>query len=275
MNSRPPRSTRPSLAPPPSVRPSVAPPLPGIASDGPLRKRSISAARTWLASARRVETRELFKQINEVGFNSLFFLSITLGFVGAILVYQAGVQALRIVPDTTNVGASYLELLIRDLAASVTGLMLATRVGAGIAAEIGSMKVTDQLDALRLCHTDPVEYLIIPRVVASFIMTPLLTIVAGTVAAFTGAVTGYLTFGINPAIFLDLRYVDGADLGVGLTKALAFGVAIPVISGHAGMRARAGAEGVGDATTSAVVGSSLAVIVLGFFIGALGQLLLG
>jgi len=241
----------------------------------PLSTRTLSTAQTFASAARRVEFNELIKQINEIGLRSLVFLCVTLGFVGAILVYQAGIQALRIVPDTSTVGASYLELLVRDLAASVTGLMLATRVGAAIAAEIGSMKVTDQLDALCLCQTDPMDYLIAPKVLASFIVTPLLTILAGIVATFTGALTGYFSFGINPSVFLDPKYIDPADMIIGLSKATVFGLVIPVISSRAGLLTKTGAEGVGDAATHAVVGSSLAVIVLGFLIGVLGQLVLG
>lgn len=223
----------------------------------------------------RIELPELLRQVNDVGLRSLAFVCLVLGFVGSILVYQAGLQALRIVPDTSNVGASYLELLVRDLAASITGLMLATRVGAGIAAEIGSMKVTDQLDALRLCNADPFDFLVAPRLVASLLVTPLLVLFGGAVATFTGAVTGYVAFRINPAVFLDFRYVDWGDIVTGIVKAFAFGLAIPLISAQAGLTTEGGSEGVGNATTRAVVGSSLAVIILGFLIGAFGQVVFG
>ncbi len=271
------RFSRASLPPAPaSSGESLAPPVPGVdPTENPLSRTTLGTAQETFSALRRIEAPELFRQVDEIGLKSLTFISVTLGFVGAILVYQAGIQALRIVPDTSNVGASYLELLVRDLAASVTGLMLATRVGAGIAAEIGSMKVTDQLDALRLCRTDPIDYLIAPKVVASLLVTPLLTLFGGIVASFTGAVTGYLAFGINPAVFLDPRYVDAGDLITGLVKAIAFGLAIPLVAGHAGLSTKGGSDGVGDATTRAVVGSSLAVIILGFFIGAAGQILLG
>ena len=271
------RLARASLPPtPPSGRGSLRPAIPGMDPElGLLSKTSLDTAQGLLASLRRIELPELLRQINEIGLRSLTFISVTLGFVGAILVYQAGIQALRLVPDTSAVGASYLELLVRDLAASVTALMLSARVGAGIAAEIGSMKVTDQLDALRLCRTDPMDYLIAPKVAASFIVTPLLTLFGGLVATFTGAVTGYFAFGINPSVFLDPRHIDGGDLIVGSLKALAFGLVIPIVSGHAGLNAAGGSEGVGNATTRAVVGASSAVIVLGFFIGVLGQLTFG
>src|SRR5258705_1246565 len=91
--------------------------------------------------------------------------------LGMILVFQAGLQTKRVVPDLSLLGATYLQLLIRDLAASIGALMLATRVGAGIAAEIGSMVVTEQVDALRMCAADPIEYLVVPRFKAAIVST--------------------------------------------------------------------------------------------------------
>lgn len=271
------RLVRPSIPPGPvSLRPSMTPRLPGVAVNASEATRgSVGMLAGIAGAARRLERPEFFRQMNAIGLQSLGFICLVLGFVGAILVYQAGLQALRIVPDTSNVGASYLELLVRDLAASITGLMLATRVGAGIAAEIGSMKVTDQLDALRLCRTDPIDYLVAPRVAACLIVTPMLTIFGGAVAMFTGAGVGYFAFDINPTVFLDGRYIDLGDLVTGLTKSLAFGVSIPLVAAHAGLYTTGGSEGVGNATTKAVVGSSLAVIILGFVIGALAQVLFG
>jgi phospholipid/cholesterol/gamma-HCH transport system permease protein len=106
----------------------------------------------------------------EIGNRSLFFLTVVMGFIGMIMVYQGGTQTQRVIPDLSLLGANYLELLIRDLAASIGALMMATRVGAGIAAEIGSMVVTEQVDALRMCAADPVDYLIKPRFLASIVM---------------------------------------------------------------------------------------------------------
>jgi phospholipid/cholesterol/gamma-HCH transport system permease protein len=223
----------------------------------------------------RIERGAVSTQIYQLGVRSLPFLCLVLAFVGSIIVYQAGIQTLRIVPDTSALGATYLELLVRELAASLTAMMLATRVGAGIAAELGSMRVTDQLDALRLSRTDPVVYLVAPRLVACVVLTPIVTIIAGAVALVSGTITGLLAFGISPTTFLDARYVDLGTLATGLLKSLAFGVAVPVISAHAGLYTRGGSQGVGDATTRAVVGSSLAVIVLGFLIGAAAHVLFG
>ncbi len=215
------------------------------------------------------------QQMYEVGNRSLVFLCVVMGFIGMILVYQGGIQTKRVVPDLSLLGATFLEVLVRDLAASIGALMLATRVGAGIAAEIGSMVVTEQVDALRMCAADPVDYLIKPRFMASIIMTTVLIVLAGGVAFSTGMWTGWAFFDINPRTFMNMSMVDAGDLTVGLTKCLAYGAAIPVVSGYCGLTTFGGSEGVGWATTRAVVNSSLAVIILNFFISGAGFLVFG
>src|SRR5215467_5880897 len=160
----------------------------------------------------------LVRQMYEIGNRSVFFLSVTMGCIGMILVYQAGLQAKRIVPDFTMLGATYLELLVRDFAASIGALMLATRVGAGIAAEIGSMVVTEQIDALRMCAADPIDFLIVPRFLASVVMTTMLIIWGGLVSFVAGAATAYFAFDVNPETFFNMQLVDAGDLTTGLTK---------------------------------------------------------
>ncbi len=215
------------------------------------------------------------RQCYEIGNKSLIFLCVVMGFIGMILVYQAGLQTKRVVPDLSLLGATFLSLLVRDLAASISALMLATRVGAGIAAEIGSMVVTEQVDALRMCAADPVDYLIKPRFIASLIMTLMLVVIAACVAFLTGMWTGYTFFGITPTIFVNLSLVSKGDLIIGVTKCIAYGAAIPVVSGYCGLSTFGGSEGVGWATTRAVVNSSLAVIILNFFISGAGYLIFG
>src|SRR3954468_13680725 len=166
----------------------------------------------------RREKGALAQQMYEMGNKSVFFLSVTMGFIGMILVYQAGLQAKRIVPDYTMLGATYMELLVRDFAASIGGLMLATRVGAGIAAEIGSMVVTEQIDALRMCAADPIDFLIVPRFLASLVMTLCLIVWAGTVAFVAGMFTAYFAFDVHPTTFFNLTQTKFADLATGLTK---------------------------------------------------------
>ncbi len=263
-----------SLSPTPHE--SAPAPLPGfVLPHDEQRGGLLLTFRATLHAIREIERDAVISQVYELGVRSLPFLCLVLSFVGGIIVYQGGLQALRIVPDTSGIGPTYMELLVKDLAATLTGLMLATRVGAGIAAEIGSMRVTDQLDALRLCQADPVVYLVAPRVVACLVLTPIVSIVAGSIALASGTVVGAVAFGIAPASFLDARFVTASALLTGIMKSLAFGLAVPIVSAHAGLYTSGGSQGVGNATTRAVVGSSLAVIILGFVIGVGAHVLFG
>jgi len=205
---------------------------------------------------------------HDVGARSTFFIVVTLGFVGAIMMLHGGYQASRIIGDSTLVGPQIMPLIIRQLGPTLTGLMIATRVGTGLAARIGSMVVTEQVDALRLCNASPVDYLIRPNWIASIAMVPLLTIV-GTAAAFlSGMLTASLIFHTSPSVYADLGFVTGLDALEALLKAVAYGVVIPIIAGGCGLATYGGSAGVGRATTQAVVLCSLAVIVLDFCIGA-------
>jgi len=218
----------------------------------------------------RREQGAVLQQMYEIGNKSVFFLTVVMGFLGMILVYQAGLQTMRVVPDLTLLGATYLELLVRDLAASIGALMLATRVGAGIAAEIGSMVVTEQVDALRMSAADPIDYLIKPRFIASIVMTSVLIVWSAAVAFTAGLITAYVMFEVSPRTFMNVSLVDVGDLTVGLVKCVAYGAAIPVVSAHSGLNTFGGSEGVGWATTRAVVNSSLTVIMLNMIISAAG-----
>jgi phospholipid/cholesterol/gamma-HCH transport system permease protein len=232
-------------------------------------------ATLYLTLRSRGEPGAVSRQMYEIGNRSMVFLCVAMGFIGMIFVYQAGLQMLRLIPDLTLLGATYLELLVRDLAASISALLLATRVGAGIAAEIGSMVVTEQVDALRMCATDPVDYLVRPRFVASILMTLVLVVVAGCVAYATGMWTARAFFSVNPSTFWNTSLVDPGDVVVGVAKCIAYGGAIPVVSGYCGLSAHGGSEGVGQATTRAVVNSSLVIIVLDFAISGVGYLVFG
>jgi phospholipid/cholesterol/gamma-HCH transport system permease protein len=223
----------------------------------------------------RREPGALLFYMYEIGNRSLFFVTVVMGFLGMISIYQSGVQALRILPDLTLMGATFLELLTRDVAATIGALMLATRVGAGIAAEIGSMVVTEQVDALRMCAADPIDYLIKPRFIASIIMSTILLIWCGFVAFVAGMITANLYFDVNTATFINFQLVDSVDLGTGLVKCLAYGAAIPIVAGHAGLSTFGGSEGVGWATTRAVVNCCLAVLILDVFISAASFLMFG
>lgn len=218
--------------------------------------------------------RTVFEQMYEIGNRSVLFIAFTLGFLGMILIYQAGYQALRITGDLQLLGAIFLQLLLRVFAPTITAMMLATRVGSGIAAQIGSMVVTEQVDALRMCAAQPVQYLVVPRFIASTIMTVALTIFAVLVSWIAGGVIAHLAFGMNFATFFDYSSVGWFDIIICNVKALAYGMAIPIIACEAGLVVTGGSEGVGRATTSAVVNCSLAVVILDFIISGLGYVAL-
>jgi phospholipid/cholesterol/gamma-HCH transport system permease protein len=222
----------------------------------------------FLARGRR-EKGAVARQMFEIGNRSAFFMTVTMGVIGVILVFQSGLQAKKIVPDLSLLGATYTKFLVRDFAASIGAMPLATRVGAGIAAEIGSMVVTEQVDALRMSSADPVDYLVVPRFVASVVMSVVVLVWGCGVAFVTGMWAANAVFDINPHTFADLSLVSYGDVIVGLVKCGCYGAAIAIVSSHRGLVTHGGSAGVGWATTTAVVHSCFAIIVLNFFISAL------
>jgi len=211
---------------------------------------------------------ELWRQLHSIGNRSLVFIAVTLGFIGMVMTYQACLQLGRVTGDYSQVGGQFLRLIVSDFGPTLTALMLATRVGAGIAAEIGSMKVTEQIDALRMSGVLPIDYLIVPRFVASVVMTLMLSVLGGAVMYAAGGLTAQASFGVNPHTFYDLGLLRPRHVALFVVKAIAFGAAIPVVAGFCGLRARGSSEGVGWATTAAVIGGSFAVILLDFAISA-------
>ncbi len=218
---------------------------------------------------------EIAKQMFFVGNRSLIFVMVTLGFVGMVMVYQTCLLTTQVVDGRGQVGAQFARLLVLDVGPSLTAMMLATRVGAGIAAEIGSMKVTEQIDALRMSAVTPIDYLIVPRFLACVVMTVVLTVFGMAASWGAGGLTGYYSFQINPRTFFDLSMVAPAHVVLGMTKAVAYGAAIPIVAGYCGLRARGSSEGVGAATTAAVMFSSFAVLVIDFVISAIGLIVWG
>jgi phospholipid/cholesterol/gamma-HCH transport system permease protein len=214
-------------------------------------------------------------QLHAIGNRSLLFVAVTLGFIGMVMIYQACLQFSRAIGDLSQVGVQFLRLVVSDFGPTLTGMMLATRVGAGIAAEIGSMKVTEQIDALRMSGVLPIDYLIVPRFLASLVMTLVLSVIGGLVMFAAGGLTAKYSFDVNPTLFFDASSIRGRHVVLLVVKAVAYGAAIPVVAGFCGLRARGSSEGVGWATTAAVIGGSFAVIVLDFVISAAALLVTG
>ncbi len=214
-----------------------------------------------------IENKELWSSLYQLGYRSVFFVLLTLGFLGAIMNLQTGYQAQRILGDCAMVGEQMMPLLVRQLAPTLTGLMVATRVGSGIEAELGSMVVTEQVDALRMCGASPIGYLLKPRFLACMVMVPALTVFGGVIAFVAGLVVSGWVFGIQPASYACFDQVNRWDVWECCIKAFVFSMVIPIVSGSAGLNAYGGSEGVGEATTKAVVESCLAVIMLDLLVG--------
>src|SRR5271163_3744463 len=188
-------------------------------------------------------------QLLEVGYRSQLVVLVTGGFTGAVFAAQTYFQFHRLGMDSA-VGAVVSVSMFRELGPVLTGLMMAGRVGAAMSAEIGTMKVTEQIDALRTLATHPVDYLVVPRLLASYAALPLLTAESITMGIVSGYIVGVYLLGIDPAYlyYNMLKYTAGVDVICGLIKAFIFGGIIAIIGCYKGMNCGEGAEGVGRAT---------------------------
>ncbi len=247
---------------------------------GALMVGQVARELVWLLGAvmtraRQVEMRELLRHAYEVGNRSVLFITVIMGFVGAIMVIQACLQAARIIGDLSAVGPGFLQLLIREFAPTIICLMVAARAGAGIAAEIGAMTITEQIDALSLSGAEPVAYVVAPRVFGGVLGIIPLVIWGALVAHFSGGMAASGSFDVPWQTYLGLQFVDVSDVVLGAAKALAFGIAVPLVACHAGLHASGGAPGVGRATTGAVIVGSLVVLLLDLLIGTVGHFATG
>jgi phospholipid/cholesterol/gamma-HCH transport system permease protein len=219
-------------------------------------------------------TDDIIMQMDMIGVGSLTIVAMTGFFSGAVMALQMS-RALAQYGQVGKTGTLVSLTLVRELGPVLTAIMVAGRNASGIASELGSMKVTEQIDALRMSGVLPIDYLIVPRFVASLVMTLTLATLGGAVMYAAGGLTAQYSFGVNPHLFFDLSLLRPHHIAMMAIKALAFGAAIPVVAGFCGLRARGSSEGVGWATTAAVIGSSFAVIVLDFIISAFALYLYG
>jgi phospholipid/cholesterol/gamma-HCH transport system permease protein len=223
----------------------------------------------------KVDRGETWRMAHRFTNESVTFVAIAMAFVGMIMVYQSTEQLARAVGDTQLVGASFLKLLVRVLGPTVIGLLIACRVGAGIAAELGAMAVTDQLDAMRMCAADPIEVLMVPRLRGGVVAGVVLAIVGSAASMLAGLLTGMIMYGTSASTYWNLELIETSDVAQGLVKALVYGIAVPIVSGAVGLAARGGARGVGQATTDAVVGSSFAIVMLDSLISLIAHVFSG
>jgi phospholipid/cholesterol/gamma-HCH transport system permease protein len=214
-----------------------------------------------------VQGRLILKQMEEVGVRSFPVVVITAAFTGMVLALQSFTGFKRFNAESM-VGTVVALSMTRELGPVLTGLMVSGRVGSAMAAELGTMRVTEQIDALYALATNPIKYLIVPRFLAAILMLPILVIFADVIGMFGGYLVSVQVLGTNPTLYIRRTwdYLEFNDLMSGLLKAVCFGMIVALISCYQGFSAQGGAEGVGRATTKAVVISSLAILISNYFI---------
>jgi phospholipid/cholesterol/gamma-HCH transport system permease protein len=213
--------------------------------------------------------RLILRQIVYMGYYSLPVVGLTAIFTGMVLALQSYTGFSRFNAESAVATVVVLSVT-RELGPVIAGLMVAGRVGAAMAAEIGTMRVTDQIDALTTLSTDPFRYLVLPRLLAGLITLPLLVLVADIIGVFGGYIVGTYKLGFNPANYLTQTetYFERMDVVSGLVKAGVFGFIISLMGCYHGYHSRGGAEGVGQATTYAVVSASILILLSNYMLTA-------
>ena len=239
----------------------------GRASERVFRHAGQLAGLSWAVLASivrlRVSPREILNQIYIMGIQSLPIVIVTASLAGIVTSQQGGYQFQGSVPLYV-LGSLVVETVVLEMGPVLTGIVLVGRVGARITAELGTMRVSEQIDAFHALGRDPVAVLAAPRVIAGIIVVPLLVAIADIVGVFAGMFAAQLTVGLGrEAFFYGARlFWHNWDLLYSLTKATIFGLAIPLISVHMGLHTEGGAEGVGRTTTQSVMFMTLTVLIL-------------
>lgn len=222
---------------------------------------------TWLVT-RLPRAGVLYPVLFEIGLLSLPMVMLTGAFIGMVIAVQT-IDQFRFLHLESNLGATINLSLVRELGPVLTATMLAGRVGGSMAAELGTMKITEQIDALRVLGANPMQHLVVPRFVACVVMIPLLALFADGAGVIGGWFFGTQVLGVNSVHYWihSESVVSAFDVFTGVGKCFFFGAAIAVIGCHRGFHCKAGAEGVGQAATEAFVYSFFAILVLDFLLG--------
>lgn len=234
---------------------------------GGVQNYSTLVGRTLAALFRPpVYGRDTFVQMDEIGVQSLIIVTLTGVFTGMVLALQSSVQLSRF-GASLFVGQLVSASVIRELGPVLTALMVAGRVGSGIAAEIGSMRVGEQIDALEAMGTDPIKKIVKPRVIAGVTMLPALTVATDFIAILGGYLMAWAMLHQGPSTYWNAVWggLYMSDLFTGLMKPIVFGFIITTIACYMGLRTTGGTEGVGRSTTQAVVVSSVLILATDFF----------
>lgn len=225
---------------------------------------AVLAMRTMFRKRAR---REIVVQMFVFGIKSLGVITVVALFTGMILALQTGIE-LRRFNQEVNIGTAVMVSMLREMGPFMTGLILAACVGSAIAAQIGTMVVSEEVAALEIMSIDPVRFLVMPRLVAMAIMTPLLAFYTCIMGVLGGGIVGMTQLGVSWAAYIDnaTRFAEVKDLNVGLFKAFLFGLIITTVACHEGFATTQGAVGVGAAARRAVITSFLLILVVGYFV---------
>lgn len=217
-----------------------------------------------------LKIRNIIKQMEFVGVKSIFVVVLTGTFTGMVMALQT-YHGFRMFSAESLVGSTVALSMTRELGPVLTSLMVTARAGSAMAAELGTMRVTEQIDALYVMAANPIKYLIVPRVIAGVLMVPLLTVVSNGVGIAGSYFVGVDLLNINEGDFIKNIYkmLDLNDIYNGLVKAACFGLILSVVGCYKGFNTTGGAEGVGRATTEAVVLSSISILVSDYFLTAM------
>jgi phospholipid/cholesterol/gamma-HCH transport system permease protein len=209
--------------------------------------------------------RLLLRQMVDIGYYSLPVVGLTAIFTGMVLALQSSTGFARFSAEAAIPNVVVISIT-RELGPVLAGLMVAGRIGAAIAAEIGTMRVTEQIDALTTLSTNPLNYLVAPRLVAGTLMLPFLVVVADIIGVFGGYLVSIYKLGFNPAAYLHntLNFVETLDVVSGLAKAAVFGFLVTLMGCYHGYHSERGAQGVGQATTNAVVSAAILILIFDY-----------
>jgi phospholipid/cholesterol/gamma-HCH transport system permease protein len=210
---------------------------------------------------------EILVQMFVFGIKSLGVITVVAIFTGMILALQTGIE-LRKFSQEVNIGTAVMVSMLREMGPFMTGLILAACVGSAIAAQIGTMVVSEEIAALEIMSIDPVRYLVMPRLVAMLLMTPMLAFYMCIMGVLGGGVVGQTQLGVSWDAYIDnaTRFADVKDLIVGMFKAFLFGGIITIVSCHEGFATTQGAVGVGYSTRKAVIEAFLFILIVGYFV---------
>ncbi|MBV8938382.1 MAG: ABC transporter permease [Alphaproteobacteria bacterium] len=214
--------------------------------------------------------KQTVRSMVEIGYNSLPVIGLTAIFTGAVLALQSYSGFSRFSAES-SIPIVVVLSITRELGPVLAGLMVAGRIGASYAAEIGTMRVTEQIDALTTLSTDPYKYLVFPRLLAGLLMLPFLVLIADIIGVFGGYLVSIHELGFNPTTYLKntVQYLERRDVISGLVKASAFGFIVTLMGCYHGFHSRGGAQGVGSATTMAVVSASIMILLANYTLTSL------